>query len=121
MFSWCVCWWFGFPFDPRVEHRHDEQGEESGGEDAADDDGGDGALDFGTRAGGNGHGDEAEAGDERGHELGPQAGEGAFDDGLSHLAANPETMKQAMDALRMAGIGLHPSSPLNGTSGDSLI
>ena len=33
--------------------------------------------------------------------------------GLSHLAANPETMKQAMDALRMAGIGLHPSSPLN--------
>ncbi len=33
--------------------------------------------------------------------------------GLSHLAANPETMKQAMDALRMAGVGLHPSSPLN--------
>lgn len=33
--------------------------------------------------------------------------------GLSHLAANPETMKQAMDALRLAGVGLHPSSPLN--------
>lgn len=70
-----------FSVDPLVEHRHDEQGEESGGEDAADHDGGDGALDR-AQAGGNRHGDEAEAGDEGGHELGAQTGERAFDDGL---------------------------------------
>ena len=89
--------WFGFSgrtgerravsLHPLVEHGQQNEGEESRSDDAADDDGGQRALHFRARAGGNRHRHEAEAGDERGHQLRAQARQCAFDDGVAHVAA----------------------------------
>ena len=45
----------------------DHQRQNGGGKDAADDDGSQRTLNFGSSASGDGHGEEAERGDQRGH------------------------------------------------------
>ena len=62
-----------FVGEPRVDGGEDERGEHGGSDQAADDDSGERALDFRAGGGGDGHRQEAETGDERGHEDRSQA------------------------------------------------
>ena len=87
----------GIANQPAIEHWKQEKSEEGAADDPADDDGGERALDFGSGSFADGHGDEAEAGDERRHEHGAQALQAAFGDGLFGIAAFIAQLIEATD------------------------
>src|ERR1035437_7368424 len=82
---------------PLVEHGQQYEGEESRGNYTADDDGGQRTLHFRASARGNRHRDKAETGHQRGHELWAEAGQCAFDDGVTDAAPFPAQLVDEAD------------------------
>ena len=71
-------------FEHLIDQRQHKQGQEGRGDQAADDDGRQGPLHFSAGIGREGHGNESQAGDERGHEHGPEPGPRSLADSLAH-------------------------------------
>src|SRR5258706_9985928 len=83
-------------------------------EQAAEHGGGHGAHDFGACAGGPEHGDQADDGDAFGQQLGAEAVDRAFDDGLAKLSEGGDVFQAAATVDGVAQVDEHDHAGFGG-------
>src|SRR3954470_4617857 len=102
------------PSRPVEEHGDHQVDHFVADEQAAQDGSGHGAHDFGAGAGGPEHGDEADDGNAFGQQLGAQAMDSAFDDGLAKLGERRDIFKAAAALEGIAQVDEHDDAGLGG-------
>src|SRR2546430_15477507 len=102
--------------DPVKEHGDHQVDDFIADQQPAEDRGGHGAHDFGAGAGGPEHGDEADDGDAFGEELGAQAMDCAFDDGLAKFGEGGDIFQAAAAVEGVAQVDEHDHAGFGGHS-----